>query len=645
VKLNVERKPASLVVFDITADDDEFAEAMTKAVRKVSRDIQLPGFRKGKAPRSMIERSYGREVFLREAADEVMERLYRDALKQEDVTPVGEPSVEIVELEPVNFVVTVPVYPTIEVGDYTSIRVDPVDAAVDDSEVDEVLDRLRKAQSPWVDLREERKPAEGDQVTVDYEVMDGDTPFQDPVVDAVFVLGETNLLTQLREKIEEMNVGDSDTFELVFDEDDETADPSIRGKSLTYSVTLKSVKERDLLPLDDEFAKTVAEAESLEDLRNQVREDIHQGKTAEARTGVLNQIINDMAEQATIDPPEAMIDEEIEHQLNHFKETLARSNTPYEGYLRLQNKTEDDLKEDLRPEAVRRLRTSLLLQELAKRENIEVTDEDIEPEIARMIDVITTPPTDAELDEIETELETLDEEDLEALDEAGAELDELPPVSPEEAEAQLARMQEFYRSDYFQNMLRSQLFERKLTDRLIEIATEGRGAVLNAWEASSPVATSPEAVDAGATAAPDDDASVTDVPVAEVDTSTSTEAPASTAAEGTGATSGEGDRDADTSEASNAKGRSSKLPAEGEGVDWVPGTGTNDIPDGFTIKGNASSHIYHPPESPSYDNTVAEIYFATPEAAERAGYRPPKSLEKAGEATADGAEAAASDDT
>lgn len=608
MKLNVERKPASLVVLDITADDDEFAEAMTKAVRKVSRDIQLPGFRKGKAPRSMIERSYGRDVFLREAADEVMERLYRDALKQEDVTPVGEPSVEIVELEPVNFVVTVPVYPTIEVGDYTSIRVDPVDAAVDDSEVDEVLDRLRKARSPWVDLREERKPTEGDQVTVDYEVMDGDTPFQDPVVDAVFVLGETNLLIQLREKIEEMNVGDSDTFELVFDEDDETADPSIRGKSLTYSVTLKSVKERDLLPLDDEFAKTVAEAESLEDLRNQVREDIHQGKTTDGRTGVVNRIINDMAEQATIDPPEAMIDEETEHQLNHFKENLARSNTPYEGYLRLQNKTEDDLKADLRPEAARRLRNSLLLQELAKRENIEVSDEEIESEIAAL-NVLP----------------------------AGAEGDE--------AQAQLARMQQFYQSDYFRNMLRNELFERKLTDRLIEIATEGRGAVLNAWEAPSPVATSPAAVDAGATAAPDDDASVTDVPVAEVDTSTSTEAPASMAAEGTGATSGEGDRDADTSEARNVKGGSSKLPAEGEGVDWVPGTGTNDIPDGFPIKGNASSHIYHPPESSSYDNTVAEIYFATPEAAERAGYRPPKSLEKAGEATVAGAEEAASDDT
>lgn len=649
MKLNVERKPASLVVFDITADDDEFAEAMTRAVRKVSRDIQLPGFRKGKAPRSMVERTYGREVFLQEAADDVMERLYRDALKQEDVTPVGEPSVEIIQLEPVNFVVTIPVYPTIEVGDYTGVRVDPVDAAVEDAEIDEVLERLRNAQSPWVEFREPRKPTANDQVTIDYEVLDGDTPFQDPVTDATFVLGETNLLTQLREKIEEMNAGDTETFELVFDEEDETADPSIRGKSLTYSVTLKTVKERDMLPLDDEFAKTVAEAESLEDLRNQLREDIHTSKTSDGRTEVLNRIIDEMVGRATIDPPEAMIDEETEHQLNHFKENLARGDTPYEAYLRIQDKTEDDIKADLRPEAARRLRNSLLIQELAKREHIVVTDEDIEPEITRMVELITTPPTAADVAEAEADLEALDEDGLEALEEAEAELAEAPTLTPDQAEAQLAQMRQLYESDYFKNMLRGQLFERKLTDRLIEIATDGKGAVLNAWESPAsepePIVASADTPDVPDTASvPDEtgnaspEGSATGTPVAEASAVTGTETAVDDApsaiADDADATSDAAEGDADTAMARVAGGTSSNLPAEGEGTDWVAGDGTNEIPDGFTIKGNASSHIYHPEASPSYDNTIAELYFSSPEAAERAGYRMPKSLEKAGEAAA-----------
>ena len=627
MKLNVERKPASLVVFDITADDDEFAEAMTRAVRKVSRDIQLPGFRKGKAPRGLIERNYGREVFLQEAADEVMERLYRDALKQEDVTPVGEPSVEIIQLEPVNFVVTIPVYPTIEVGDYTTVRVDPVDAAVEDAEVDEVLERLRNAQSPWVEFGEPRKPTENDQVTVDYEVMDGDTPFQDPVTDATFVLGETNLLTQLREKIEEMNVGDTETFELAFDEDDETADPSIRGKSLAYTVTLKSIKQRDLRPLDDEFAKTVADAASLEDLRNQIREDIHTSKTTEGRTEVLNRIIDEMAERASIDPPETMIDEETEHQLSHFKENLARSNTPYDAYLRLQGKTEDDIKAELRPEAARRLRNSLLIQELAKHENIEVTDEDIEPEITRMVELVTSPPTAADIAAAEADVEAMDEAEFAELDAAEAELEEAPPLTTEQAEAQLAQMRQMYESDYFKNMLRNQLFERKLTDRLIEIATDGRGAVLNAWEApaDAPVGTadsSTEGVLAGASTA--EASSATDVDA------TTGDAP-STGTDETEATSEAADGDA---VATSGNDEPRDFPVEGEGTDWVAGDGTNVVPEGFAIKGNASSHIYHPASSPSYDDTIAEIYFSSPDAAERAGYRLPKSLQPEDEMSA-----------
>ena len=120
-------------------------------------------------------------------------------------------------------------------------------AAVEDTEIDEVLARLQKSQSEWVTPAESRKPHEGDQVTVDYEVMAGDEPFQEPVTDAVFVLGETNLLTQLRDKLLEMEVGATDSFELSFEEDDETADPSIRGKSLAYTVTLKELKERDLI--------------------------------------------------------------------------------------------------------------------------------------------------------------------------------------------------------------------------------------------------------------------------------------------------------------------------------------------------------------------------------------------------------------
>lgn len=479
MKLTVERKPASLVELNITADEDEFSAALDKAISKQSRNLQIPGFRKGKAPRAMVERYYGREAFLRDAADEVMDRLYREALEQEDLRPVGDPDVEIVELEPVNFIVTVPVYPTIDLGDYASVRVDPVDAAVNDEEVQEILDRLQRTQSPWVDVEEARKPQEGDQVTVDYTVKEGDEQFQEPVEDAIFVLGETNLLQPLRDKIEEMNVGDTEQFDLVFEEDDETADPQIRGKALTYTVTLKSLKQRDLKPIDDELAKTVAGAESLEDLRQQILDDVHQGKTNEGRTEVMNKIIEAIAENATIDLPDAMIDDEVEHQVNHLKEDLQRQNTSWETYLRSTGKSEDDVKADVRPEAARRLRNSIILQEIAKLENVEVTDEDLEAEITRA---------------------------------AGPDIN--PDTEDEEAKARAQRLRELYASDYFRNILRNDLYERKLTDRVIEIATEGKGAVLNGWVAPEPQAASND--DASADEAPEtSEADAEQVPSAE----------------------------------------------------------------------------------------------------------------------------------
>ncbi len=440
VKLSVERRPESQMVLDIAADEDEFARAMERAYRKVAREVTLPGFRKGKAPRAMIERLYGRGIFLEEAHKEIMEDLYRRALEQEAITPVGDPQVELVEPEPIAFRVTVPVYPVVDPGPYADARVEPQDASVDEAAVDEVLERLQKTQSPWVDPAEPRTPREGDQVTIDLEVKEGDEPFQEPAQDAVFVLGESNLFDALRERIEQMHVGETAQLELAFADDDETVNESIRGKALSYTITLKALKERQLLPLDDEFAKTVADADSLEELRRQIRDDLHQGKTAETRTEVVNKIINAMAETATIDLPAVMIDEAVEDDLQSFRGRLAQQRLTFEEYLRLNDQTEQGLRDEMRPAAARRLRNSLLLREIAQREGVAISDEDLDAE-------------------------------LEALASPGANPD---------------RLQELYQSDYFRGVLRSDLFERRITERLIELATDGRGAVINGWVEPEP---------------------------------------------------------------------------------------------------------------------------------------------------------------
>jgi trigger factor len=583
VKLAVERKPESLVVLDIAADEDEFAEAMKRAFRKVSRDIQIPGFRKGHAPRPIIERYYGRDVFLREAADDMMERLYRDALKQEDLTPVGEPEVEIKEMEPVAFAVTVPVYPTIELGDYSDVRAEPQDASVDEAEVDEVIERMRKSQSPWVDPAEPRTPREGDQVTVDYEVKEGDEEFQEPITDAVFILGESNLLEPLKEKLEEMHVDQTEEFDLTFAEDDESVDARVRGKTLHYIVTLKGLKERDLVEVNDEFAQNAADAESVEDLRKQIRDDLHQGRTSEKRTEVLNGIVEQITERATIDLPSVMIDEEVDHRVNQMKQQLAQSGMAWDAYLRVQDQTEDEVRAETRPAAEQRLRNSMALQELAKRENLEVTHEDIHREIDQMMQ----PPAGQE-------------EDLGA--------------------AERDQMRQFYNSEYFHNLIRSRLFEERLSDRLIDLATEGKGAVVNGWVAPEPAAAAPsgeteaaEGTEAGEIAGDEEAA----------DQAAQAPQPAD---EGTTEPAAESTLHTE---------HQPEEPAGVEGTDWVRADASGEVPAGFPIKGNASSKLYHPEGTRFYNRTDAEFYFATPEAAEAAGYQLPPSLRQTGEQAAD----------
>lgn len=441
MKLTVERLPESQVRLDITADEDEFGKAMDRAYRKVSREISLPGFRKGKAPRVMIERYYGRSIFLEEAHKEVMDDLYRRALEQESLSPVGAPEVDITAIEPVGFTVTIPVYPDVDPGPYTEVRVEPVDASIDESAVDEVVERLRTSQSPWVDPAEPRTPHEGDRVTVDISVVEGEEQFQEPIEGAEFIIGESNLFTGLREQLEQMQVDETRTFDLTFAADDESVNESIRGKTLTYTVTLRGLKERDLLELNDEFAQTVGEAETLDELKREIREDLHQGKTSEARGEVLDEIIRQMAEGATVDLPSVMIDEAVESDVNSLRGRLAQQRMPLETYLRQVGQSEEEMRAEMRPEAAKRLRNSLVLRTIAEREGIEVTDADVEAEIDRMV----------------------------------------------EGAAEADRMREVYSGEYFTRILRNQLFEQRVSDRLVEIATEGRGATINGWVPPEPV--------------------------------------------------------------------------------------------------------------------------------------------------------------
>jgi trigger factor len=438
VKVTVERIPESQVRLAIEAGQEEQDEAIEKAYRKVAQQVVIPGFRKGKAPRSMIERVYGREVFVEEANRSLMDRLYRQAIEQEDLIPVGEPEVDNVEPEPFSFTVVVPVYPQVDPGPYTDVRIEPVDASIDEDAVNDVLENLRLQHSPWVDPAEPRTPKERDQITVDLRIMDGDKDFMPATEDAVFVLGESNLLKEIRTAVDKLKVGETGVEEVTFGGDDERVaegDPR-RGKTLTYSVTLKGLKERDLLPLDDDFAKTYASAESLEDLKTRIRTNMHIDRTREARNEAVNKIVDEIEEGATLEIPAPMIDEAVERRLRRLRGELEYNGLSLEAYLRQLQLSEEEFRVEVRPSVTESLRRSLILREIAEREGIEVSDSELESEI-----------------------------------------EGIAAQAPERE-----KMRDTYLSNqYLRSAVRNDMFDQRLTDRLIEIATEGQSAVVNGW--------------------------------------------------------------------------------------------------------------------------------------------------------------------
>lgn len=440
MKVTIERIPESQVRLDISADPEEQNEAIEKAYRRVAREVVIPGFRKGKAPRSMVERYFGREMVVDEANRKLMDDLYRQAIEQEDLVPVGEPSLDSIEPDPLQFVVTVPVYPTVDPGNYLSVRVEAEDASIADADVDEVLEGLRKQQSPWVDPAEPRKAQMGDQITVDIAIAENGEEFQDPTEGATFELGETTFLAELVELVQTLQPGESGSVDIAFDEERLDAGDPRNGKTLTYTLNLTGLKEHDLLPLDDDFAITYASAESLDEVKERIRTNLHVEKTRETRTKVVNDIVEKIVEGATFELPEPMIEEQIDRQVQRAQRELAMQGIPWDAFLRQIGQTEAEWRENIRESAVESLASSVVLREIAEKESVEVSEDDLIAEIEQMV-----------------------------------------ASSPEPGARQA-----YLGNEYLRNVIRNDLYDQKLTNRLIEIATEGGDVVLNGYVAPEP---------------------------------------------------------------------------------------------------------------------------------------------------------------
>ena len=379
VKVTSQRLPESQVVLEIEVDPEQMERSLDRAYRRLVQRTAVPGFRKGKTPRNMLERHLGRDRLVREAIDILVPEAYNQAIEEQEIDAIDQPDIELLKDEPLAFKATVPVRPTVVLGDYHKLRVERDSVIVDEQDVDSALDELRRRYALHEPV--ERPVQVGDIVRADVRiVVDGREVFKD--ADAEFRLrdGATLMLPGFAEGMVGAQKGATKEIPV-------TVPPGERplsGQSGTATATVKEVKEEKLPNLDDEFARSVGEGfGSLVALRERVTNDIRERLEAEAEGAFREKAVAALVEQAdNIEFPAVLVDREMERLL---REQARSTGQDVERYLAMIKRSAEELREDLLPAAAERVRRSLALTQLAEEERARVEPAEIEAEIERIV--------------------------------------------------------------------------------------------------------------------------------------------------------------------------------------------------------------------------------------------------------------------
>jgi len=379
MKVSSQRLPESQVLLEIEVDTQQMERSLEKAHRRLAQRVEVPGFRKGKAPPSMLERHLGRPRIVQEALDILIPEAYNQAIEEQDIDAIDQPSIELVKDEPLAFKATVPVRPTVDLGDYQGLRVAREGVSIDESETDKALDELRHRYA----LHEPAdRPVEiGDIVRADVRgVVDGREVYKED--DAEFRLreGATILLPGIVEGLIGAEKGTPKEIPITVPE----GDRPLSGKSGTFTINVKEVKQEVLPELNDEFARGVGEGfASLDALRDRLRNDIRERVDAEFEEAYRDKTVGALVEQADkIEFPPVMIEREVERLIEDQARRLGQD---VEQYLATVKQTRESLREQLLPVATERVRRSLALTQLAEREEIKAETEEVDAEVEKLV--------------------------------------------------------------------------------------------------------------------------------------------------------------------------------------------------------------------------------------------------------------------
>ena len=377
MKVTIEQAPDSEAVLNVELEWDELEKASDRAYKKLAQQYNVPGFRKGKAPRSMIERMVGKDAVYQEGLEELVDESYRKAIREHGLQPISRPTVDAPPIEygqPYTFTARVPVLTPVTLGDYQAIRVEQPPIEVSDEEIVGVIERIQQDQATKMPVE---RPAElGDYVTMDLKLTAGEKEVSN-LHDNEFelVLERPGIFAGMDDEIIGMQEGESKQFTTTIPED--YSNPELAGKEANYDVALKGVKVRELPEVDDELAKSSGDFENVEQLREAIRQQLLVQKINDARRALRDEVVAKAVEGATVEAHHALVDDEV-HSMEHETERmLAQSRLTLPQYLSIMQKTPEEYRKELEPDALQRVKRDLVLNAVADAEGFAAGQDEI----------------------------------------------------------------------------------------------------------------------------------------------------------------------------------------------------------------------------------------------------------------------------
>ncbi|EHM72568.1 trigger factor, partial [Staphylococcus pettenkoferi] len=381
-----EKKEGNQGVLSVTVPAEKFDNALDKAFKKVVKQINVPGFRKGKVPRQIFEQRFGVEALYQDAADIVLPEAYGEAIEETGIKPVDQPEIEVQQIEKgqdFKFDATVTVEPEVELGDYKGLEIEKQDAELTDEEVDEAINQQLNQLSEMV-VKEDGAVEEGDTVNIDFDgYVDGEQ-FEGGQADSYDLeIGSGSFIPGFEEQLVGVKAGEEKDVNVTFPEEYHAEELS--GKEATFKTKVNEIKYKEVPELDDEIANELdSDAETVDQYKENLRKRLAEQKQTEAENVQKEEAIQKASDNAKIDIPEAMVNTELDRMLQEFGQRMQQQGLSLETYFQISGQDESQLREQMKDDAEARVRTNLTLTAIADKEDIEVSEEDIDKELEKM---------------------------------------------------------------------------------------------------------------------------------------------------------------------------------------------------------------------------------------------------------------------